>query len=97
MFFFLIFCSQLINEDFIANVISKTAEFSSLILRIMYYLSEMRYLHFVFSKVGVVESILGHLRGLNFRENEMHHEVDLDLGIIVFILCLHSVLNNSLL
>lgn len=56
----------------------------------------MRYLHFVLSKAGVVESIFSHFRKLDFKENETSHEADLDLGIFL-VMFSHSVFNYFIL
>lgn len=59
---------------------SKAYEFSSIILRIFYYLSEIKFFHFELAKVGVLDIIFSHIRKLNNKKFGITEETDMDLG-----------------
>ena len=73
-------CLQLITEDVLKQIISLTTEYSSIVLRIVYCLSEINYFHFKLVKAGVLEEIFSHVRGVSLKDLEPTKEMNMNFG-----------------
>jgi len=79
----MLLAAQLITEDVLKKIISLTAEYSSIILRIIYCLSENHYFHFKLVKAGVLEEIFSHVRDTSPKNLEPTEEMNINFGKIV--------------
>lgn len=75
---------QLITEDVLKQIIPLTTEYSSLILRIVYCLSEINYFHFKLVQAGVLEEMFSHVQGMSPKDLEPTKEMNMNFGEQVF-------------
>lgn len=66
--------------DNLKTMILQTLQFPELILRIIYYLSEIKYFHFELAKAGALETMFEQIRGLNFKKLDTEKETYSEMG-----------------